>query len=76
MNWDQIEGKWKELKGDLRRKWGKLTDSDFEQIAGNKDRLSGRLQQHYGYTKDKAEREIEEWWNSLRTKDSERKYPQ
>lgn len=76
MNWDQVEGKWKELKGEIRRKWGKLTDNDFETIGGNKDRLAGRLQQYYGYSKDKADQEITEWWNSLsRPKDPD-KYPQ
>jgi uncharacterized protein YjbJ (UPF0337 family) len=60
MNSDIIKGNWKELKGVLRTKWGKLTDSDYEQIAGNKDRLIGLLQQRYGYQRDQAEREVDE----------------
>ena len=61
MNWDQIEGKWKQMKGSVREKWGDLTDSDFEQIAGNREKFIGRLQERYGYTRDKAEKELEEW---------------
>ena len=43
MNWDRIEGNWKQMKGKAREKWGKLTDSDFDQIAGKKDQLIGRI---------------------------------
>ena len=59
MNWDSIEGNWKEFKGKLRSKWAKLTDDDLENIAGKKDVLLGRLQQHYGYHKDEAERQLD-----------------
>lgn len=65
MNWDVVEGKWTEIKGKLREKWGKLTDSDFTHIAGKKDRLVGRLQQHYGYKKDEAEREADRYIDTL-----------
>lgn len=61
MNWDQIEGKWKQLKGSVRQKWGQLTDSDYEEIAGSRDKFIGRLQERYGYTRDKAEKELDEW---------------
>lgn len=61
MNWDQVEGKWKQMKGSMRQKWGQLTDSDFEQIAGNRDKFLGRLQERYGYTREKAEKELDEW---------------
>ncbi len=61
MNQDIIKGKWKELKGTVRAKWGKLTDSDYDEIAGNKDKLVGRLQQRYGYQRDQAEREVREF---------------
>ena len=61
MNWDQVEGKWKQMKGSVRQKWGKLTDSDYEQIAGSRDKFLGRLQERYGYTRDKAEKELDEW---------------
>lgn len=61
MNWDQIEGKWKQMMGGMRQKWGKLTDSDFEQIAGNRDKFLGKLQERYGYSKEQAERELDSW---------------
>lgn len=61
MNSDQWEGQWKQLKGKMRQKWGKLTDSDWEQAAGAKDQLLGKLQERYGYTKEQAEREYDDW---------------
>jgi len=66
MNWDQVEGKWKQMKGSIREKWGKLTDSDFEQIAGSRDKFVGRLQERYGYTREKAEKELDQWMQSER----------
>ena len=61
MNWDRIEGNWKQLKGKAREKWGKLTDSDFEQIAGRKDQLIGRIQERYGFSREEAEQQADEW---------------
>lgn len=61
MNWDQIEGKWEQLKGAAKEKWGKLTDDDLTVIEGKRDQLVGRLQERYGYTKEQAEKEIEDW---------------
>jgi uncharacterized protein YjbJ (UPF0337 family) len=61
MNWDEIAGNWKQFKGHAREKWGKLTDSEWETIGGKKDKLVGRLQEHYGYQKDQAEREVDDW---------------
>ena len=52
MNWDQVEGKWDEIKARVRQQWGKLTDDDLEQAAGRRDRLLGRLKQRYGETKE------------------------
>ncbi|MFW7380497.1 MAG: CsbD family protein [Oligoflexus sp.] len=65
MNWDQIEGQWKDLKGKVRQKWGKFTDDDFEQIAGRKDQLVGKLQKHYGMNKEKAEEEADQFMSGL-----------
>ena len=65
MNWDQIKGEWRETKGKLRSKWGKLTDDDLEQIAGKKDVLVGRLQRRYGWKKDQAEQSIDDYLKSL-----------
>lgn len=69
MNWDQVEGNWRELKGKIRSKWAKLTDDDLEQIKGKKDALLGRLQQHYGYKKDHAEREVDDFIRDVPTTD-------
>ena len=65
MNWDQIEGKWKQFKGAARQKWGKLTDDDLELIAGNRDKFAGRLQERYGIAKDEAEKQLNEWQKSV-----------
>jgi uncharacterized protein YjbJ (UPF0337 family) len=61
MNWDQIAGKWSQFKGDVRQKWGKLTDDDLEVVAGSKDKLVGRIQERYGITKDDAQRQFDQW---------------
>jgi len=66
MNWDQIEGNWKEFKGKIRAKWGKLTDDDLTTLSGKKDQLSGVLQQRYGIAKDQAERELDEFTLSMK----------
>jgi len=65
MNWDKIAGEWKQAKGKLRAKWGKLTDDDFETIAGKKDVFLGRLQERYGWKKDQAEKNLDEYLKSL-----------
>ena len=61
MNWDQIEGKWKQMKGSVRQRWAKLTDDDLELIAGKRDEFAGRLQERYGIAKDEADRQLDEW---------------
>jgi uncharacterized protein YjbJ (UPF0337 family) len=65
MNWDKISGEWRELQGKFRAKWGKLTDDDLETISGKKDQLIGRLQQRYGYQKDHAEREVDDFLKTI-----------
>jgi len=61
MNSDQMEGKWKQLTGTMKEKWGKLTDDDFTQIGGKKDVLIGKLQERYGYAREEAERQADEF---------------
>lgn len=61
MNWDRVEGNWKEFKGRVKQQWGDLTDDDLTVIEGNRDELAGRLQKRYGYAKDQARREIDSW---------------
>jgi len=65
MNWDQLEGKWKQLKGSVRSRWGKLTDDDLEMIGGKKDQLVGRIQERYGIHKDEAQRQVDDWNRTL-----------
>lgn len=59
MNQDVIEGKWKQIRGEVKKWWGQLTDDDLDTVAGNKDKLIGKLQERYGYAREKAEEELE-----------------
>jgi len=61
MNWDQIQGNWTQLKGKVKQQWGKLTDDDIARINGKQEELCGILQQRYGYAKDQAQKEIDNW---------------
>jgi uncharacterized protein YjbJ (UPF0337 family) len=61
MNWDQVEGKWKQLRGSVKQKWGKLTDSDLDYIAGKRDQFTGKLQERYGVAKEEAQKQADEW---------------
>ena len=61
MNWDRIKGQWKEISGEAKRQWGKLTDDDLTRIEGDRDKLVGAVQKQYGRSKDEAEREVDEW---------------
>jgi len=70
MNWDQMAGKWKQVRGSVRQKWGKLTDDDLEQIAGNRDKFVGIVQERYGIAKDEAQKRADEWAQSLKEEQS------
>lgn len=59
MNWNQLEGKWDQLKGSVKEKWGKLTDDDLMVIKGNRDKLMGKLQEKYGFTQERVEQELD-----------------
>lgn len=61
MNTDIIEGKWKQLKGDMKKNWAKLTDDDLDRIDGRKDKFAGILQERYGKSKDEAEKDFDEF---------------
>jgi uncharacterized protein YjbJ (UPF0337 family) len=65
MNWNEVEGKWNQLKGTVREKFGKLTDDDITVIAGKKDQFIGKLQERYGMARAQAERELDTWMHSL-----------
>jgi uncharacterized protein YjbJ (UPF0337 family) len=58
MNWDVIEGNWKQFKGNVKEEWGKLTDDNLDTIAGKREQLSGQIQEAYGITKDQAELQL------------------
>ncbi len=61
MNWDQVEGTWKQMKGKVKEQWGRLTDDDLDTVAGKRDQLVGLLQKKYGWSKEQAERELSGW---------------
>jgi uncharacterized protein YjbJ (UPF0337 family) len=61
MNTEQMKGKWMQVKGEIKKQWGKLTDDELDRIAGEKDKLVGKLQEKYGITKEEAERQIKDF---------------
>ena len=65
MNWDQIKGDWKQFTGKIKEKWGKLTDDDLTTIAGQRDQMVGILQERYGYAKERAEKELSNFTESM-----------
>lgn len=73
MNWDRIEGNWKQAKGKVKEQWGKLTDSDLDNIAGKRDQLVGKIQNSYGIGKDEAEKQLSDWESRQPQPDSERR---
>lgn len=62
MNWDVIEGKWDQLKGSVKEKWGDLTDNELTEMAGRRDKMAGKLQEKYGWTKEEAEKNLEDFF--------------
>jgi uncharacterized protein YjbJ (UPF0337 family) len=64
MDWNRVEGNWKQVKGKVKEKWGKLTDDDLTTINGRRDQLEGKIQERYGYAKDQAQKEVDNWYNS------------
>jgi uncharacterized protein YjbJ (UPF0337 family) len=63
MNWDRIQGNWKQMTGKVKEQWGKLTDDEIDQIGGKREQLAGKLQESYGITKDEAEQQIDSFEN-------------
>jgi uncharacterized protein YjbJ (UPF0337 family) len=66
MNWDRVEGNWKQFMGQARQQWGKLTDNDLHKAAGRRDQLVGIIQERYGIAKDEAERQANNWADALK----------
>ena len=63
MNWDRVQGNWKEFKGKAQQQWGKLTNDDLDMIEGRRKELVGHIQKRYGYAVDKAEKEVDDFLN-------------
>ena len=68
MNSDILSGMWKQIRGEVRQTWGELTDDEIDQIAGKRDKLVGKLQEKYGYSKMEAEAEIDELLESVQAR--------
>ena len=62
MDWNRVEGNWKQLKGQVKEQWGKLTDDDLDVIAGRREQLEGKLQERYGLARDQVRSEVEAWY--------------
>jgi uncharacterized protein YjbJ (UPF0337 family) len=62
MDWNRVEGNWKQVKGQVKEKWGKLTDDDLTAINGRRDQLEGKIQERYGVAKDQAKKQIDDWY--------------
>lgn len=65
MNWDRVEGSWKQIRGKAQKKWGDLTDDDMDKISGKRDMLVGKIQERYGSTREDAERAADDFAASL-----------
>jgi uncharacterized protein YjbJ (UPF0337 family) len=61
MNWDHIEGSWKQLRGKIKEQWGHLTDDELDKIAGRREQFEGEIQKRYGITKDAAKKQVDDW---------------
>jgi uncharacterized protein YjbJ (UPF0337 family) len=72
MNWDQVEGKWKQMRGSVKQKWAKLTDSDLDYISGSRDQFIGRLQERYGIAREEAQKQADEWLKTAADSGTER----
>jgi uncharacterized protein YjbJ (UPF0337 family) len=64
MDWNRVEGNWKQLKGKVKEQWGDLTDDDLDKIAGKRDQLEGKIQERYGIQKDAAKKQIDDWYGT------------
>jgi uncharacterized protein YjbJ (UPF0337 family) len=64
MDWNRIEGNWKQAKGKVKEKWGKLTDDDLTAINGKRDQLEGRIQERYGIARDQVRKDVDTWYDS------------
>ena len=66
MDWNRVEGNWKQVKGKVKEKWGKLTDDDLDVVGGKRDQLEGKIQERYGIAKDQVRKDVDDWYNAQR----------
>jgi uncharacterized protein YjbJ (UPF0337 family) len=66
MDWNRVEGNWKQMKGKIKEKWGKLTDDDLDVVAGHRDQLEGKIQERYGIARDQIRKDVDDWYNAQR----------
>jgi uncharacterized protein YjbJ (UPF0337 family) len=66
MDWNRVEGNWKQMKGKVKEQWGKLTDDDLDVINGRRDQLEGKIQERYGIAKDQVKKDIDTWYGAQR----------
>ena len=64
MDWNRVEGNWKQMKGKVKEKWGNLTDDDLIAINGKRDQLEGKIQERYGIAKDQVRKDVDDWYDS------------
>jgi uncharacterized protein YjbJ (UPF0337 family) len=64
MDWARIEGNWKQVKGKVKEKWGKLTDDDLAVVNGRREQLEGKIQERYGYSRDQIRKDVDDWMKS------------
>lgn len=65
MDWNRVEGNWKQLKGQIRQKWAELTDDDIEKMEGSREQFEGKIQEKYGIGKDQAKKNVDDWLKTL-----------
>lgn len=65
MDWNRVEGNWKQFKGKVKEQWGELTDDDLDQIAGKREQLEGKIQERYGIERDRVKRDVDDWYGRL-----------
>jgi uncharacterized protein YjbJ (UPF0337 family) len=65
MDWNRVEGNWKQMKGKVKENWGNLTDDDLDRVAGQRDQLEGIIQERYGIAKDQARKDVDDWFKTL-----------
>jgi uncharacterized protein YjbJ (UPF0337 family) len=65
MNWDRVEGNWKQFRGQVQQQWGKLTNDDLDTVEGRRTELVGKIQERYGIAKDEAEKQVDTWMRNI-----------